>query len=82
MLKKKDVDAIKLAFEDMKKLDSVMVKLQSSAINLSDVRKLFDSCVKAFPGMTDQLSRDAKIVHAQPRIRNCTSEIDSRGKFT
>ena len=55
---------MKLAFEEMKKLDSVMVKLQSSDVNLSDVRKLFDSCIKAFPAMAPQLCSDAKIVHS------------------
>lgn len=47
----------------MKKLDSVMVKLQSSEVNLSDVRKLFDSCIKTFPSMAPQLCSDARIVH-------------------
>jgi hypothetical protein len=48
----------------MKKLDSVMVKLQSSDVNLSDVRKLFDSCIKTFPSMAPHLCSDAKIVHS------------------
>lgn len=56
--------ALRVAFEEMKKLDSVMVKLQSSDITLSDVRKLFDHCLKTFPGMASHLATDAKIVHS------------------
>jgi hypothetical protein len=61
--KQRDVALLKTAFDEMKKLDSVMVKLQSSDVNLSDVRKMFDSCVKAFPAMAGYLAPDAAIVH-------------------
>ena len=41
-----------------------MVKLQSSEIDLDDVRKLFDSVIKAFPSMAGYLASDAAIVHS------------------
>jgi hypothetical protein len=64
MLKQRDLASLKTAFEEMKKLDSVMVKLQSSDVDLDDVRKLFDSVIKVFPSMTGHLASDAAIVHS------------------
>jgi hypothetical protein len=74
LLKTRDLNALKAAFEDMKKLESVMVKLQSPSVTLLDVRKLFDSCIRVFPEMAEYLAPDAKIVHS-PDFENAMVKL-------
>jgi len=50
--------------EDMKKLWSVMKKLQDQTINLLDVRILFDRLIESFPSMSYYLAPNSNIVHS------------------
>ncbi|KAF1790193.1 hypothetical protein GQ600_26931 [Phytophthora cactorum] len=53
----------------MKKFQSVIKKLQYDAIDLADVRLLFDSVVEEYPCMRDQL---------KPKRQDCASPVFHR----
>lgn len=64
MLKRTDLLALTTLFENMQKLNSVMLELQSPLLTLLTVRLLFDYTIQEFPTMASYLAPDANIVHS------------------
>ena len=64
MLRRADLLALMTLFENMQKLNSVMLELQSPLLTLLTVRLLFDYTIQEFPSMASYLAPDANIVHS------------------
>jgi hypothetical protein len=64
VLRTKTIQDLQSLLTELEKLNSVMVSLQSSEIDLLFARKLFDHTLKSFPSMSSYLAPDADIVHS------------------
>lgn len=74
VLKTRTIQELQLLLQEMEKLNSVMLSLQSSDIDLLDSRKLFDHTLKSFPTMSSYLATDAIIVHS-PEFENAVVSL-------
>lgn len=64
LFQRKMIQELENLFGHMKKFNSVMLKLQSSEIDLLAVRRLFDHTIRSYPQMSSYLAVDADIVHS------------------
>ncbi|ETN03990.1 hypothetical protein PPTG_15353 [Phytophthora nicotianae INRA-310] len=72
---------LKALYEDLKNLESVNKKLQTSTVSLLDVRALFDHVIKHYPGTELYLSPTASLVKF-PDFENGTvaTELQEEGE--
>ena len=77
LLSPSDFLKVKELVSQLQYLNSVTVALQDSAIDLADVRGLFDKVLDEFPKMVTYIGTNAKIIHS-PKFESAIVNIQEK----